>query len=64
MCRFPAPSHGVMVDAAVKAINHSFGNGIDPAQTITFQAQSFCPELQVGLGNHRSLQQNARKTIG
>ncbi len=37
---------GVMVDAAVKAINHSFGNGIDPAEMINFRSRSFCPELR------------------
>ena len=44
--RIPGVVPVVMVDAAVKAINHSFGNGIDPEKMITFQAQSFCPELR------------------
>ncbi|MCY4410383.1 MAG: hypothetical protein OXC27_07955, partial [Caldilineaceae bacterium] len=44
--RVPGVVPGVMVDAAVKAINHSFGNGIDPSQMTTFNAQSFCPELR------------------
>ena len=44
--RVPGVVPGVMVDAAVKAINHSFGKGIDPAKMITFQSQSFCPELR------------------
>ena len=44
--RIPGAVPSVMVDAAVKAINHSFGNGIDPAQMITFQARTFCPELR------------------
>ena len=44
--RIPGAVPAVMVDAAVKAINHSFGNGIDPAKMITFQSQSFCPELR------------------
>ena len=32
----PGAVPSVMVDAAVKAINHAFGNGIDPARTIDF----------------------------
>lgn len=36
----------VMVDAAVRAINSSLGEGIDPSQVITYRARSFCPELQ------------------
>lgn len=34
------------VNAAVRAINASFGEGIDPEQIVTYRAQSFCPELQ------------------
>lgn len=34
------------VDAALRAINGSFGQGIDPEQMVTFRAQSFCPELR------------------
>ena len=34
------------VHAAVKAINASFGDGIDPKKIVTFRAQSFCPELR------------------
>ena len=44
--RVPGAVPAVMVDAAVKAINHSFGNGIDPAKMITFQSRTFCPELR------------------
>lgn len=44
--QIPSAVPGVMVDAAVKAINHSFGKGIDPAKMIDFQARSFCPELR------------------
>ena len=44
--RIPGVVPAVMVDAAVKAINHSFGNGIDPAKIITFRSQTFCPELR------------------
>lgn len=37
----------VMVEAAVKAINHSLGEkGMDPAQLTQFRAQSYCPEIQ------------------
>lgn len=36
----------VMIDRAVRAINHSLGEGIDPAQVQTFRSRSFCPELQ------------------
>jgi hypothetical protein len=36
----------VMVDEAVKAINHSLGQeGIDPAQLTKFRAQTYCPEI-------------------
>ena len=35
----------VMVDAAVRAINHSVGEGIDPAQLTKFRSQSYCPEV-------------------
>jgi hypothetical protein len=34
------------VDAALRAINHSLGEGMDPAKLATFRAQSYCPELQ------------------
>ena len=44
--QIPGAVPTVMVEAAVKAINHSFGNGIDPAKMITFQARTFCPELR------------------
>lgn len=36
----------VMVDAALRAINHSFGEGMDPALLNKFRSQSYCPELQ------------------
>ncbi len=36
----------IMVDDAVRAINHSLGEGIDPAQIVTYRSRSFCPELQ------------------
>ena len=36
----------VMVDAALKAINHSLGEGIDPEQVHIFRQRSYAPELQ------------------
>ncbi|MCC7262727.1 MAG: phytanoyl-CoA dioxygenase family protein [Candidatus Latescibacteria bacterium] len=36
----------VMVDAALRAINHSFGEGMDPALLNQFRSQSYCPELR------------------
>lgn len=36
----------VMVEEAVKAINHSVGQGMDAEQMVKYRAQSFCPELQ------------------
>lgn len=36
----------VMIDAALRAINSSLGEGIDPAELPRFRAQSYCPELQ------------------
>jgi hypothetical protein len=34
------------IERARKAINHSMGEGIDPAQLPTLRAQSYCPELK------------------
>ncbi len=34
------------VSAALKAINHSLGEGIDPARIKIFRSQSYAPELQ------------------
>ena len=34
------------VDAALRAINHSLGEGMDPAKLTTLRSQSYCPELQ------------------
>ncbi len=67
--QIPGAVPRVMVDAAVKAINHSFGKGIDPAQMITFQSQSFCPELQnaseiTDLYNKTPVKQLAESMIG
>ena len=36
----------LMVNAALRAINSSLGQGIDPAQLPRFRSQSYCPELQ------------------
>lgn len=36
----------IMVDAALRAINASLGEGIDPEQVSTYRSRSFCPELQ------------------
>ncbi len=35
----------VMVDAALRAINHSVGEGMEPAQMTKFRAQTYCPEV-------------------
>jgi hypothetical protein len=37
---------GVMVEEALRAINHSVGEGMDPEKMLTFRSQSFCPELR------------------
>lgn len=34
------------VEGALRAINHSLGEGVDPAQMSRFRQVSFCPELQ------------------
>jgi ectoine hydroxylase-related dioxygenase (phytanoyl-CoA dioxygenase family) len=45
--RIPGVVPGVMVDAALRAINGSLGqNGIDPERLPIFRSQSYCPELQ------------------
>jgi hypothetical protein len=36
----------IMVDRALQAINHSLGEGMDPAEITRFRARSYCPELQ------------------
>ena len=35
-----------VLNTALRAINHSLGEGIDPARMATFRSQSYCPELQ------------------
>lgn len=44
--KIPGVIPQVMIDAAVRAINASVGQGIDPAQVPIYQVRSFCPELQ------------------
>lgn len=44
--KIPGVIPQIMIDAAVRAINASVGQGIDPAQVPIYQARSFCPELQ------------------
>lgn len=44
--KIPGVVPPVMIDAAVRAINASLGQGMDPAQVPIYQARSFCPELQ------------------
>jgi len=44
--KIPGVVPPVMVDAAVRAINSSLGEGVDPTQVITYRSRSFCPELQ------------------
>ena len=67
--QIPGAVPSVMVDAAVKAINHSFGSGIDPAQIIDFQVRSFCPELRqapviTDLYNRTPVKELAESVIG
>lgn len=44
--RVPGVVPPLMVDAALRAINHSVGQGMDPAQMGKLRSQSYCPELQ------------------
>jgi len=36
----------VMIDQALRAINHSVGQGMNVEDMVTFRAQSFCPEIK------------------
>jgi hypothetical protein len=36
----------ILVDAALRTINHSVGEGMDPAKIVKFRSQSYCPEVQ------------------
>jgi len=44
--KIPGVVPRVMVNAALRAINHSLGQGIDPGRLPIFRSQSYCPELQ------------------
>lgn len=44
--RVPGVVPKVMVDAALRAINHSLGEGVKQEDMAKLRAQSFCPELQ------------------
>lgn len=44
--KIPGVVPPVMIDAALRAINGSLGNGIDPGQVEIYRSRSFCPELQ------------------
>ena len=58
-----------LVHRAVRAINHSIGEGIDPAQLPTLRAQNYCPELKTAsditdLFNATGLTQLAESVLG
>lgn len=42
----PAVVPAAPLAAALRAINHSLGQGLPPTQLPTFRSRSFCPELQ------------------
>lgn len=44
--RIPGVVPRLMVDAALRAINRSVGQGMNVADMTKFRAQSYCPELQ------------------
>jgi hypothetical protein len=44
--RVPGVVPRIMVDAALRSINHSVGQGMDAEQMPIFRARSYCPELQ------------------
>jgi hypothetical protein len=59
----------VMVDEALKAINHALGEGMPPEKMPTFRAQSYCPELVhtpviAGLFNQTPARELAESAIG
>ncbi len=43
--RVPSVVPAGQVAAALRAINHSLGEGIDPARLVSFRDRTFCPEL-------------------
>jgi len=44
--KIPGVVPRIMVDAALRAINHSVGQGMAPDDMVRFRSQSYCPELQ------------------
>jgi hypothetical protein len=44
--KIPGVVPQVMVNAALRAINHSVGEGMNVDDMVTFRARSYCPELQ------------------
>lgn len=42
----PGVAPRVMVDAALRLINHSVGQGMEPERMVVFRTLSFCPEVQ------------------
>ena len=59
----------IMVDAALKAINHSIGEGMDKADMRTIRSQSYAPELRndpaiVGLLNATPAWSLAESAVG
>ena len=57
------------VNAALRAINHSLGEGMDPANMATLRSQSYCPELQqspviTGLYNDTPVKSAVESLIG
>lgn len=59
----------VMVHEALRQINHSVGEGMDPEKMVTFRSQSYCPEIQkheaiVGLLNRTPAWGMAESLVG
>src|SRR5215217_5640097 len=57
------------VEAALRAINHSLGEGVSKSDLAKFRAGSFCPELTsappvTGLYNHTPLRELAESAVG
>ncbi|MCZ6681339.1 MAG: phytanoyl-CoA dioxygenase family protein [Candidatus Poribacteria bacterium] len=44
--KLPGVVPRVMVDVALRAINSSVGEGMNPDDMVTFRSRSYCPELQ------------------
>ncbi|WP_274651007.1 phytanoyl-CoA dioxygenase family protein [Paenibacillus humicola] len=67
--KLPGVVPKLMVDEAVKAINHSVGEGMDTERMPIFRSQSYCPELQrdpviTGLLNKTPIWELAESVIG